>query len=349
MMQKLIPKLIILFSIVISDFSASCVLEASTRLPEPVFANPPGALTTGPLSVTLTSTSTQRIYFTTNGEQPWLSSLIYDSNTPISINQDTVIKAFAYCGPEFPPSVVSTFNYRFYAPPLGVSLDFTNSLGIQFLLVPPKQTGEEPFYLSKYEITQSQWQSLMVSNPSQLLNSEGPVEQVNWNDTQVFIERLNQLEGTTRYSLPSKSEWSYAAAAGSQGRYHFGSENSLLKFFAWYGSNATCPTNGEARCPQTRGGRLPNSWGFYDFYGNVREWVQNDYEQNLSYRFSMNCSYSNNSTRACFTNSFSLNPNSFSSPNLGFRIKAKILNQTYQSPFLRDTEYQQEPFKIFGN
>ena len=349
MMRVVLTILIFLTGNVISYNWANCILETSTRLPEPVFANPPGALTTEPLSVTLTSTSTQTIYFTTNGEQPWLNSRIYDNANPITIDQDTVIKAIAYCGPEIPPSVVSTFNYRFYTPPIGVPLTFTNALGIQFLLAPPEKTGNEPYFLSKYEITQSQWQSLMVSNPSQIINSEGPVEKVNWNDTQVFIQRLNQLEGTTRYSLPSKSEWSYVAAAGSQGRYHFGNENSLLKFFAWYGSNATCSTNGDARCPQTKGGRLPNAWGFYDLYGNVREWVQDDYQQNLAYRFSMNCSYSNNSTRACFTQSFTLNPNSFSSPNLGFRIKAKVLTQAYESPFLPQKDYKQTPFETFAN
>ncbi|MEE2923969.1 MAG: SUMF1/EgtB/PvdO family nonheme iron enzyme [bacterium] len=346
-MQKRVTRLFILLAILTIRLSATCAIDIETRLPEPVFANPPGALTTGPLSVTLTSTSTQQIYFTTNGEQPWLSSQIYDVNTPLYIDQDTVIKAFAYCGPEFPPSVISTFNFNFFTPPLGISADFTNSAGIQFILVPPMKTSEEPFYVSKYEITQSQWQSLMVTNPSRTLNSEGPVEQINWNDTQAFIQRLNELEGTSRYSLPSKLEWTYVATAGTRDRYHFGNENSLLRFFAWYGYNANCSTNGDARCSQTRGGRLPNSWGFYDFYGNVREWVQDDYQQNLSYRFSMNCSYSNNSTRACFTQSFSLNPNSFSSPNLGFRIKAKVLNQSYQSPFLQDSEYKQPPIKLF--
>ena len=51
------------------------------------------------------------------------------------------------------------------------------------------------------------------------------------------------------------------------------------KTFAWYGDNASCSTNGPARCLQTRGGRSPNSWGFYDFYGNVREWVHDEYQQ----------------------------------------------------------------------
>ena len=344
-----IKNFLVLLGILVTQLSATCVIDTGTKLPEPVFANPPGALTTGPLSVTLTSTSTQQIYFTTNGQQPWLSSQVYDVTTSIFVTQDTTIKAFAYCGPDFPPSVISTFNFKFFTPPLGVPSKFTNSAGIQFILVPPMNTNEGPFYISKYEITQSQWQSLMVTNPSQIFNSEGPVEQVNWNDTQVFIERLNQLEGTQRYSLPSKSEWSYVATAGTNSRYHFGDESSLLRFFAWYGDNASCSTNGPARCPQTRGGRLPNSWGFYDFYGNVREWVHDEYQQNLSYRFSMNCSYSNNSTRACFTQSFSLNPNSFSSPNLGFRIKAEVVTQSFESPFLRDSKYQQVPFKIFDN
>ena len=150
------------------------------------------------------------------------------------IDQDTVIKAFAYCGPEFPPSVISTFNFNFFTPPLGIlltSLIQQNSVYISSSNEDLRRT----ILCSKYEITQSQWQSLMVTNPSQTLNSEGPVEQINWNDTQAFIKRLNELEGTNRYSLPSKLEWTYVATAGTRDRYHFGNENSLLRFFAWYG------------------------------------------------------------------------------------------------------------------
>lgn len=322
-----ILSLLLSLGILVSYNHAICNLDPEARLPSPVFANPPGSLTTQPLSVTLTSSSTNQIFYTTDGTNPSFNSPLYEVNETILIDRTMTIKAFAYCGNQLPPSVISTFNYKIYFPTGNPPLNFVNSEGIEFLLVPPMEQSQEAFYISKYEITQSQWQSLMLSNPSQFINLEGPVEQVNYNIVQSYITRLNERESTNRYSLPSKSEWIHAASAGNPSRYHFGDENSLLQFFAWYGLNTTRP--------RSRGGKLPNSWGFYDFHGNVREWVKDDYEANTGYRFSMNCSYSNRSTRACFTQSFSLNPVYYSSPNLGFRLKAKSLYNNSESPFLR--------------
>lgn len=323
-----IVSLLISLGIIIVNGHAVC---------EPVFANPPGSLTTQPLSVSLTSNSTQQIYYTTDGSSPWLildesfnnkdnKSFKYNVNEPIDIDQTTTIKAIAFCGTESSPSLIGKFHYQFYTPPGNLPMNFTNSLGIEFSLVPPLEPNGQPFYISKYEITQSQWQSLMVSNPSRIVNSEGPVEQVNFNDVQNYISKLNELETNNRYSLPSKSEWIHAANSGGSDRYHFGNEHSLLQYYSWYGLNSDQP--------KTRGGKLPNGWGIYDFYGNVREWVQDDYPSHTGYRFTMNCSYSNRSTRACFTQSFTLNPVSYYSPNLGFRLKAKSLYSKTESPFL---------------
>lgn len=321
-MFKIVSVLIGL-GIIIANGHAVCESGIPTS---PVFANPPGSLTTQPLSVSLTSSSTQRIYYTTDGSSPWLNSLEYDVNLPIYIDKTTTIKAIAFCGTESSPSLISNFNYQFYTPPGNLPMNFTNSLGIEFSLVPPLEPTGQPFYISKYEITQSQWQSLMVSNPSRIVNSEGPVEQVNFNDVQNYISKLNNLETTNRYSLPSKSEWIHAANSGSSDRYHFGNEHTFLQYYSWYGLNSNQP--------KTRGGKLPNGWGIYDFYGNVREWVLDDYPSHTGYRFTMNCSYSNRSTRACFTQSFTLNPVSYYSPNLGFRLKAKSLYSKTESPFL---------------
>ena len=52
------------------------------------------------------------------------------------------------------------------------------------------------FYISKYEVTQAQWQAIMGENPSDHKNCPNcPVEQVSWEDCQEFIKRLNLKTG----------------------------------------------------------------------------------------------------------------------------------------------------------
>jgi formylglycine-generating enzyme required for sulfatase activity len=61
-------------------------------------------------------------------------------------------------------------------------------------------------------VTQAQWTAVMGSNPSKFKGRSNPVEQVSWNDAQVFIQRLNRQEGHNRYRLPTEAEWEYAAS-----------------------------------------------------------------------------------------------------------------------------------------
>ncbi len=50
------------------------------------------------------------------------------------------------------------------------------------------------FYIGKFEVTQGQWQALMGKNPSefQTCGIDCPVENIQWNDAQAFIKKLNE-------------------------------------------------------------------------------------------------------------------------------------------------------------
>jgi formylglycine-generating enzyme required for sulfatase activity len=124
-----------------------------------------------------------------------------------------------------------------------------------------------PFYLGRYEVTQAQWQAVMGYNPSSYKHPQRPVDQVTWLEVQSFISKLNRMEGTSLYRLPTEAEWEYAARAGTTGRWSFGDDPSQLERYAWVGQRGDIGT-------QPVGGRLPNPWGLYDMYGNVWEWVQ---------------------------------------------------------------------------
>jgi len=133
------------------------------------------------------------------------------------------------------------------------------------------------FYFGKYEVTQAQYEAVMGVNPSQTLNPLQPVDHVSWEDSHIFIDAMNQL-GQGTFRLPSESEWEYAARAGRTTRFFFGDSIcnptgtvcSELDLYAWWGGNA--PGH-----PQPVGLLLPNPWGLYDIYGNVYEWVEDDY------------------------------------------------------------------------
>ncbi|MDR0881623.1 MAG: SUMF1/EgtB/PvdO family nonheme iron enzyme [Candidatus Adiutrix sp.] len=199
-----------------------------------------------------------------------------------------------------------TFGYRqAVTPPISSALqvpgstpppitpNYTNSIGMDFVLIPagsflmgsdPQKDSKayddefpqhrvsisQPFYLGKYEVTQEQWAAVMGSNPSSFKGRTNPVEQVSWDDVQVFIKELNLKEGTGKYRLPTEAEWEYAARAGTNSPYSFGDDESELGDYAWYGHNSGHNTHPVGR-------KQPNAWGLHDMHGNVWEWVEDWY------------------------------------------------------------------------
>jgi len=102
---------------------------------------------------------------------------------------------------------------------------------------PQRRVQIAPFAIGKYEVTQEQWYAVMGANPSRNKGRTLPVEQVSWEDVQVFIQKLNQKTGQ-QYRLPSEAEWEYAARAGSQTEYSFGDDEKELGRYAWYRANS---------------------------------------------------------------------------------------------------------------
>jgi len=127
------------------------------------------------------------------------------------------------------------------------------------------------FRMSKYEITQSQWESVMGSNPRHFKGANRPVEQVSWDDIQTFIRKLISQTGK-HFRLPTEAEWEYAARAGTTTRYSWGDD---------VGNNRAncdgCGSRWDNKETAPVGSFQPNSFGLYDMHGNVWEWVQDCY------------------------------------------------------------------------
>lgn len=171
---------------------------------------------------------------------------------------------------------------------------YTNSIGMEFVLIPAgefmmgsdnghntaKPTHEvtigNDFYLGKYEVTQGQWVEVMGNNPYKFKSNDTPVFAVSWNEAHEFINKLNAIEGTNKYRLPSEAEWEYACRAGTTTNYSFGDDKLKLSEYAWWAINS-----GDERPPvHAVGQKKPNPLGLYDMYGNLFEWVQDEWNPN---------------------------------------------------------------------
>lgn len=134
---------------------------------------------------------------------------------------------------------------------------------------PVHQVTLSCFSIGQTEVTQELWRAVMGSNPSHFKGSKRPVEQVNWNDCQTFITKLNRLTGKT-FRLPTEAEWEYAAHGGNKSKDYEYSGSNEIDDVAWYGDNSGGTTHDVAT-------KSPNELGIYDMSGNVWEWCQDWY------------------------------------------------------------------------
>lgn len=143
------------------------------------------------------------------------------------------------------------------------------------------------FLMDQFEVTHELMAKVQLPDPSHWQDQpKKPVERVRWRDAKQYCNERSLLEGlqpcynektpdwdcnpaATGYRLPTEAEWEYAARAGSEGPYDFGTVDKLRQF-AWFAENADQKTH-------PVGQKKPNRWGLHDLYGNVSEWCEDVY------------------------------------------------------------------------
>jgi len=103
-------------------------------------------------------------------------------------------------------------------------------------------------------------------NPYFPQEDDCPVVGVSWNDTQAFIDWLNEKDPGKDYRLPTEAEWEYACRAGDPGYV----PRAAMGDIAWVGENSAFRTHPAAR-------KEPNAFGLHDMLGNAWEWCQDWY------------------------------------------------------------------------
>ena len=233
---------------------------------------------------------------------------------PAVLDVDDFPEAPPVARPLHTPSAAATSNNA----EGGDSAPWTNSLGMEFVLVPagefmlglPDINNEfepppdsparlvrisRPYWLGRTEVTRGQfiaamtpdgpWRERLASEAGEVDGTDRdalPVSHVTWDEADAFCRKLSELaserEQGRRYRLPTEAEWEYACREGTSRPY------------VWRRQRRAEDDSGEAAgmqppLPVLRvASYRPNGLGLYDMRGNVWEWCADWFDRDYALR-----------------------------------------------------------------
>ena len=166
----------------------------------------------------------------------------------------------------------------------------------------------KPFEMAATQTTQVVWKTIVEeakkkfpgqydglnADPSNFKGEMKPVEQVSYEDIQLWLKAANALADAgdrtaqaimpgykpgSRLQLPTEAQWEFVTRSrgSANGTYHFGNNEADMGEHAWFSGNSGNTTHDVAQKKPL----IINGKEFYDLHGNVWEWVGDWYDQTL--------------------------------------------------------------------
>jgi formylglycine-generating enzyme required for sulfatase activity/WD40 repeat protein len=193
-----------------------------------------------------------------------------------------------------------------------VRSDFTNSIGMEFVVVPAGigslgidgDDGDmkhhyvrmsKGYLIGTHEVTQNEFAAVMKAQPSAFSpggqkakfvqdaaakgeiphadTAHHPVENVSWEEAVEFCKRLGEKEGR-RYRLPTEAEWEWSCRDGGKTEW-----KTQALSGAWIDETAVGTHIDFPKTTHPVGSRSPNDAGIYDMFGNVAEWCADKFTE----------------------------------------------------------------------
>ncbi|MBQ9474185.1 MAG: SUMF1/EgtB/PvdO family nonheme iron enzyme [Bacteroidales bacterium] len=120
-------------------------------------------------------------------------------------------------------------------------------------------------YVTRFEITQKQWLSLMSCNNSTVKGDQLPVTNITADSAEAFCRKLDRLLAFG-VRLLTEEEWQYIACGGLYPEHYRYCGSNNADFVTWHKANSH-------KRPHKGGERVSNELGIYDLGGNVGEMV----------------------------------------------------------------------------